>query len=154
MFVFAQAEEQTMEFSLVKVLEKSKFDWYHGVYGSFIIDEKVLTGFSFALGIQTSYFQRAFNPKTGLVLGYRFWNPNDKLDFFGAVKITYNSYLLQPNQRINQTEPNIGYQLFYGNKVKLFQSGYVSKGVERHSFSAEKWNYYSYSIEIGVCYEF
>ncbi len=107
---FSQTERESLEISVGKTLEKGKFDLYHGVYLNHLVIDKYLFGVSFALGIQTSYFQRSFNPRAGALVGYKLLNPTDKIVLYGIGKLGYTSYLLKKEQRINQYESVLGYQ--------------------------------------------
>ena len=152
--VFSQTEREGLEISVGKTLEKGRFDWYHGVSVNQLVVDKYLFGLSFALGIQTSYFQRSFNPRAGALVGYKLLNPTDKIVLYGIGKLGYTSYLLKKEQRINQYESVLGYQFFYGKKIKFFQGAYAGFGYEYHSFSTKKWDYFSYAFDIGIFYEF
>lgn len=149
---WAQEETNVNQFYIVKDVEKRKFDWFHGVQFKAFFYERIDITLNASLGIQTTYFQQAFYPTVGFRGGYRIWKPNERLLFFTGMRFDYMTYKIGAKQRIHQVESGIGYQLLYGNKLKLIQSSYINLGTERHSFAPYSWSYLGYGIEVGVCY--
>jgi hypothetical protein len=134
--------------------EMSKLNFFHNIQINTELYDVLSIESSVGVNANKTYFQQSFAPQFSLGMGYDLLKNTKRWKLIPMIKSRTTMIDLSQNTRLNYLEGYLGYSLIYGGKWYFTHGAFFGRGVEFFKSIDSQVHFWSYSVNLGLGYEF